>query len=571
MTGIPTSLPNAGLPPPASAATAGLAILLAELTETLAKLPPGSQIPALVTQILQQQPPEPQQTASKTPNLAVLVQLDTPDGPAQVKLPFPLPVGSKLEIAVTQSGPQPQWRLLTVDGKPAPQVALTLTATPAAAPPPVTNAAATEPMTTRPPAAPGFPATIVKAADPALPAGTTILVRIVSLTPPASSTPTPSEPPPVTVVQTPAPEEQTQPNALPSPDQEPAPEPEPEPRVPQASVPATEPQKAISPVSTPTPGLPSLPAAAPASVAPPPPVQSAATTLPTEITGQVLPNTDAGQPLVKTPIGLLALPVEPQSLPPGTEITLAVAGKPVRPPPDPVVIAAPTPDDPPDRALPRKLAQMLDSLPDDDGGKLAESVRERIPAPGPKLAAQMLSLIASSQQSQPAQSLTRWLGPDVAAALTHAAPQAIESLSKHWETLSQPVQGPDGGEWRSLMIPFLIAPPQQMTTIRLTTRHRSRGLDPAEREKGTRFLLDLDLSALGQMQFDGLVKRQHKRFDLIIRTLQPLTGEMRRDIDGLFVNGLMNFGLQGSVGFQSDGRFTQTKPLARDGNGIIFA
>src|ERR1700761_9210133 len=115
MTGIPTSLPNAGLPQPGSAATAGLQILLAELTEALAKLPQGAQIPGLVTQILpqQQQAPDPQQSAKALPTLLpVLVQIETPNGPAQVKLPFPLPVGAKLEIAVAQSGPQPQWRLL---------------------------------------------------------------------------------------------------------------------------------------------------------------------------------------------------------------------------------------------------------------------------------------------------------------------------------------------------------------------------------------------------------------------------------------------------------------------------
>ena len=110
-----------------------------------------------------------------------------------------------------------------------------------------------------------------------------------------------------------------------------------------------------------------------------------------------------------------------------------------------------------------------------------------------------------------------------------------------------------------------------MNLLRLTTRNPRRGATLAEREKGTRFLLDLDLSRLGPMQFDGLVKRQYKHFDLIIRTRDPLPGEMRRDIDGLFQNGLMNFGLEGSVVFQPEGRFVATPRLTEEGTGAVFA
>jgi hypothetical protein len=131
------------------------------------------------------------------------------------------------------------------------------------------------------------------------------------------------------------------------------------------------------------------------------------------------------------------------------------------------------------------------------------------------------------------------------------------------------VQGPGDGDWRSLMIPFLMG--GEVSTLRLTCRRRQGRMTAAEREKGTRFLLDLDLSRLGPMQFDGLVKRQHKRFDLIVRTTKPLPGEMRRDIDALFLNGLTNFGLEGSISFKPEGRFVTTPRLTRQANGIIFA
>lgn len=279
----------------------------------------------------------------------------------------------------------------------------------------------------------------------------------------------------------------------------------------------------------------------------------------------VLANTDAGKPLVRTPIGLLALDTPPQTLPTDAEVTLQLVGKPV--PPPAVAPIQPGPDDPPDNILPKRLAQLVETAQTSPGGDaLAAAVRDKIPAPGPKLAAQLVSAMTTADQPQ---GLTKFLGEGLATALSHAAPQTLDSLARHWETASTPVQGPAEGDWRSLMIPFLMG--GEITNLRLTIRQRQGKMAAAEREKGTRFLLDLDLSRLGPLQFDGLVKRQHKRFDLIIRTKTALSGEMRRDIDALFINGLLNFGLEGSIAFQPDGRFVVTPRLTGDSSGIIFA
>jgi hypothetical protein len=263
-------------------------------------------------------------------------------------------------------------------------------------------------------------------------------------------------------------------------------------------------------------------------------------------------------------VGLLVLTVDPQSAPPaGAQITLTVIGKPV-PPVAPFL--SPPPDEPPDKALPRRLSELVEQVQTRGPEKVADALRQAIPAPGPKLAAQLLSVIAAAE---PSQGLPRWLGDSLTAALAHSAPEAMAQLSRQWEAISQPVQGPDDGAWRTLLLPLMMG--GQMNLVRLTTRQNRRGSSPAEREKGTRFLLDLDLSRLGPMQFDGLVKRQYKRFDLIIRSKEPLPGEMRRDIDGRFLNGLTNFGLEGSIGFQPEGAFIATPPLTEQTNGIIFA
>ena len=631
MDALPPSLPNAGPPQPAPAGQAGLAILLADLSEALAqalaKLPANTPLTALVTQILSAPPPA-DPGAPKQP-LGQLVQVSTPDGPAQIRLPPQVSVspGAKLDIVVSQAGAQPQARLLVVNDRPVtPMTTGTpqLVSAPAPAPAPAIAipAAATVQMAPKPPPSPGIPATLVTSSDPALPSGTTLLVRITGMTPPqqppqqqpspqaalepepkppvsGQETPqTPSQAPPaVTTSQTPVPAPAPGPVALatPTPEAEPAPEAAAQQASPPATVvtlptvttaPAPAAPEAATPTPDPAPALTSAPiAAAPApqsqaqpSVIPsssPPQTQASApaptppppspSPSPTEVSGQVLANTDAGRPLIRTPIGLLALDTGPQTLPPDTSVTLQLVGKPV--PPPAFTPSPPLPDDPPDRVLPKRFTQLVETAQNSPGGDtLAEAVRDKIPAPGPKLAAQLLSAMSTADQPQ---GLVKFLGEGLATALTHAAPQALEALSRHWEAASTPVQGPAEGDWRSLMIPFMMG--GEVTNLRLTVRQRQGKMAAAEREKGTRFLLDLDLSRLGPLQFDGLVKRRHKKFDLIIRTKTALPGEIRRDIDALFINGLLNFGLEGSVAFQPDGRFIVTPRLTGNSNGIIFA
>ena len=44
----------------------------------------------------------------------------------------------------------------------------------------------------------------------------------------------------------------------------------------------------------------------------------------------------------------------------------------------------------------------------------------------------------------------------------------------------------------------------------------------------------MELSQLGRMQLDGLVRGGNKRLDLIVRSATPLPGHMRDDIRRIF-------------------------------------
>jgi hypothetical protein len=66
-------------------------------------------------------------------------------------------------------------------------------------------------------------------------------------------------------------------------------------------------------------------------------------------------------------------------------------------------------------------------------------------------------------------------------------------------------------------------------------------------------VVDIDLSALGPMQFDGLYNNQ--RFDLFVRSRTRLAAPMRHDILTIFDDAIAHTGLKGKLGFQVMGDF----------------
>jgi hypothetical protein len=70
-------------------------------------------------------------------------------------------------------------------------------------------------------------------------------------------------------------------------------------------------------------------------------------------------------------------------------------------------------------------------------------------------------------------------------------------------------------------------------------------------DNGARFVLDLDLTRLGRLQLDGLVRTDKKQFDLIIRTNNHLQQAMQNDIRNIFQKAVEQTGYNGGLTFQA--------------------
>jgi len=76
-------------------------------------------------------------------------------------------------------------------------------------------------------------------------------------------------------------------------------------------------------------------------------------------------------------------------------------------------------------------------------------------------------------------------------------------------------------------------------------------------DRGLRFVVDVSLSALGRLQIDGLMRRSMKRLDVLVRTAQPLPGDMRQTIARIFADCCSASGVSGEAGFQVTPRFVE--------------
>jgi hypothetical protein len=107
---------------------------------------------------------------------------------------------------------------------------------------------------------------------------------------------------------------------------------------------------------------------------------------------------------------------------------------------------------------------------------------------------------------------------------------------------------PPSGDWRVFVLPQLDG--SMVRPVRLYLR---RGGGNTRPEDGTRFVLDVDMSRLGALQLDGLVRQ--KRVDLVLRSHQALAPELRQEIATVFRDATSAAGLAGDIVFATASRF----------------
>jgi hypothetical protein len=279
----------------------------------------------------------------------------------------------------------------------------------------------------------------------------------------------------------------------------------------------------------------------PAPGLPPPPAAGAALTLGQALSGTVVGSGPTGQPVVQTPAGLIAFATR-APLPSGTAITFQLTSAPTVP----VVVAAPAAPEP---LLTRDwpaLNEALRALADADPAQRQHIVNTVLPRADSGLAAGILMFLAALKAGE----VGSWLGEGPVRALQRAKPELVDKLDGDFRQLSRLAGDSGTGDWRVALIPVNVQSEIQQVRL-LLRRQGGEETGKGQAGAGTRFVIDVNLSRLGRLQLDGLVRDKGKRMDLIVRTREPLPQLMREDIHRLFAEANATTGIGGSIAFQA--------------------
>lgn len=259
----------------------------------------------------------------------------------------------------------------------------------------------------------------------------------------------------------------------------------------------------------------------------------AGTTLPSDadLAGTVMGAT-AGETLIETAIGTLALQRR-LALPAGTPVALQrlAAAMPDQPANLPLAQRSNWP------ALEATLAALDRVLPD-----LAAQLRSDLaPASGQALGGTLLFLLSAMNAGT-------WPGVRTL--------EALDDLGHHDLRLQLEADigelrqlGTSSGDWHVYALPLLDG--AAVRPVRLYVRRRSGNAAPGE--QGTRFVLEVEMSRMGALQLDGLVRAQ--RFDLVLRSHRAIAPELRQEIGEVFRNAVSASGLAGDIIFTTASRF----------------
>lgn len=260
---------------------------------------------------------------------------------------------------------------------------------------------------------------------------------------------------------------------------------------------------------------------------------------------QVIGHEKSGATILQTRVGTLKTHL-PQPLPVGTSLRVELA----------VEAATPSAAAPVGGELGKvsTLAQHWPALDETlawaavNAPELSRQLMAQVPGIGPKLTSGLLFFMAAVKGGD----IRQWLGNRALQALEAKSPGLAGRLQQDMAQLQHMLMDSPLQQWNSIMLPMLFG--EHLEHARLFLRRDPEQGTAGDGKKGKdhRFILEVDLSDLGEVQFDGFVRHaaQAKQFDLIVRMSRSFPPELSEQIRATFENAMQSTGMKGYLGFQ---------------------
>jgi len=284
--------------------------------------------------------------------------------------------------------------------------------------------------------------------------------------------------------------------------------------------------------------------------------------------GTVVGHSAVGQPTVQTSNSLIALDIR-APLPAGTQINFDVL---TATPPQPGATAAIVGGGfaATSQVNPWTTLDALWQTASQTNPQTAARLASALPQPG----AHMLANLVASMGALRSGDVQNWLklagDPQDDDRSGGRIKKLVDRLTDDVREAGQSARRPVG-EWRAYSLPFFAN--GEIDKIQMVVRRAPDQEDDEARQEqrsrakhDVRFLMDISLSRLGEMQLDGLVNNVAKSFDLVIRTHDSLPEGMTKDILGVFNSSLSAVGYTGSLNFRVTSDFVIPEDVISAGN-----
>lgn len=271
---------------------------------------------------------------------------------------------------------------------------------------------------------------------------------------------------------------------------------------------------------------------------------------PGTITARVIGTDASGETIVRTPIGTIKL-FTASSPPMGSVLQLQLVlpnlpqGGATLPPPSPVSAPLVTFSTlAHDWAALDEAYQLLART----DPTLAREFASRVPNTKSGLVNSVLFFMSALNTG----SVRNWLGARTAAVIEEKSSNLAGRLLADFTGIRAVLRDQPDQPWQ--MLPFPLLHEDELHQSRLFVRGDDNDDKARKDAAGTRFILEVSMSQLGEIQLDGLVRKTDGRtqFDLILRSEHPLPDAMQHDIQQLFSAGAEATGYTGSLRFQPD-------------------
>ncbi|MEQ9189720.1 MAG: hypothetical protein RLQ25_04320 [Alphaproteobacteria bacterium] len=181
-----------------------------------------------------------------------------------------------------------------------------------------------------------------------------------------------------------------------------------------------------------------------------------------------------------------------------------------------------------------------------DSGASAHLLSTVLPQPGPRFTPQILALISALVQGD----FSRWFGGRASEALGELGRgDLISRLDDDFGQLARLAGPRSEGDWRTFLLPVFYDGAFHPARLSLHRRGKGKRVEDGSQ----RFLVEVTLSALGQLQLDGLVHKRH--LDLMVRTATPLSEAIRTDLRAIYASAMEEARFSGVLRFNAGSGF----------------